>query len=125
MSSWLEYQLLTLTLGGFMVLALVLTELLMRRYQVLPLLFSGMFTIRSRRLYCFECDITDSSLGLGVGHSCRLTLRMVILLVCSYLWQFTVLESETVSGETFPQKQCNLGFDCFTSDVTFNTVITR
>ncbi|KAF4657094.1 hypothetical protein FOZ61_006499 [Perkinsus olseni] len=123
--SWFEYQLLALTLGGAMCVSLVLLEAALRRYHILPLLYNGMFTVKKRRLNCFNIDITDEPMGKGIRSRAKMNLRLTMCIVLSYLWQFCVIDYVINSRGDFPGDECVRGFDCFSSPLSFETVFTR
>ncbi|KAF4674077.1 hypothetical protein FOL47_009756 [Perkinsus chesapeaki] len=111
--------------GGAMCVALALLEAALRKYQILPLLYNGMFTVKKRRINCFNIDITDEPMGKGIRCRAKMNLRLTMCVVLSYLWQFCVIEYVINSQGDFPGKECRSGFDCFSSPLKFETIFTR
>lgn len=120
-----EYQALMLALAGTMLLGLVAIELMMKRYQVLPLLFPGMFTIRERRLYFFDRDVGDVAIAKQLRGQAKLLVRIVLFVTLSYIWQNCVLDTDQTFGVEFPSQQCNRGMDCFAAEIHIRTFFTR
>lgn len=120
-----EYQALMLALAGTMLLGLVAIELMMKRYQVLPLLFPGMFTIRERRLYFFDRDVGDVAIAKQLRGQAKLLVRAVLFITLSYLWQNCVLDTDQTWGVDFPSQQCDRGMDCFAAEIHIATFFTR
>jgi len=123
--SWIEYQALMLCLAGVIFTALSLVEVALNRFQVLPLLFPGMFTVRERRFFFFNFDISDGVIGKRVRAESKMVVRITICLVLSYLWQHCVLETTQQVGNEFPRKACEQGADCFASTLDFATLYSR
>jgi len=120
-----EYQALMLALAGTMLLGLVAIELMMKRYQVLPLLFPGMFSIRERRLYFFDRDVGDVAIAKQLRGQAKLLVRIVLFVTLSYLWQNCVLDTDQLFGVGFPSQQCDRGMDCFAADIHIASFFTR
>ena len=76
MFSYLEYQLVTLGFALCMIASLGTLEIFMRKYQILPLLYNGMFTSRNRRLYCFGTDITSGAGGKMIRRRSKMMVRI-------------------------------------------------
>jgi hypothetical protein len=123
--TYLEYQLMMLCLAGTMCLSLVAIELIMKRYQVLPLLFPGMFSIRGRRLYFFDNDVDDVGMAKKLRGEAKQLMRIVLFVVLSYLWQHCVLATHQSFGKEFPREQCDRDMDCFSSELHVATFFTR
>jgi len=123
--SWIEYQALMLCLAGVICTALFFVEIALSRFQVLPLLFPGMFSVRDRRFYFYNFDISDGGQGKRIRAEAKMVVRMTICLVLSYLWQHCVLETSQQVGTEFPTTQCDIGADCFASDLHFITFFSR
>jgi len=123
--SWWEYQALMLCLAGTMCLGLVAIELTMRRFQVLSLLFPGMFSIRERRLYFFDFDVDDVAIGKRLRAEAKLMVRIVLFVVLSYLWQHCVLDTDQMFGKDFPSDQCDRKMACFSSELDVATFFSR
>jgi hypothetical protein len=123
--TYLEYQLLLLSLVGAMCIAIFLMEFALSRFQVLPLLFPGMFHVRERRFYFFNFDISDGNLGKTIRADAKMLIRMALCLTLSYLWQHCVLESRQQVGTSFPTERCAEKADCFASKFHYNTFFER
>jgi len=108
-----------------MCMALAVTEVVLNRFQVLPLLFPGMLCVRQRRFYFFNFDISDGPLGKTIRAEARMLIRATICVVLSYLWQHLVLETTQVVGGEFPTQMCKERQSCFASDFELQTIITR
>jgi len=123
--SWIEYQALMLCLAGVICTSLFFVEIALNRFQVLPLLFPGMFSVKDRRFYFFNFDISDGVLGKKIRAEAKMACRMTICLVLSYLWQHCVLETTQQVGTEFPKDECLKGADCFASTLHFVTLLSR
>lgn len=123
--SFIEYQALIAALAGIMCLGLGVLEIILNRFQVLPVLFSGMFSVRDRRFYIYDVDISDGPRGKMVRMQAKMLTRVTFCVVLSYVWQHCVLETLQKVGSEFPQEQCDDKFDCFASDLHFLVVFTR
>jgi|Transcript_20694 hypothetical protein len=119
--SYVEYQVMMLSLAGTICASLFIIEIAMRRFQVLPLLFPGMFSIRDRRFYFFNFDISDGTLGKTIRSEAKMLIRITICVVLSYLWEHCVLETVQLVGKSFPKDECDQGHDCFASTLHFVT----
>jgi hypothetical protein len=108
-----------------MCLGIIAIELLMHRLQSLPLLFPGVFSVRERRFYFFELDVTNGTVAEKLRSHAKMLVRMIVVVVLSFLWQHCVISTETVVGTKFPKDQCDKGLDCFASEVHFMTLFTR
>jgi len=120
-----EYTALMLCLAGVICTALFFVELALSRFQVLPLLFPGMFSVRDRRFFYFNFDISDGPRGKSIRAEAKMIVRMTICLVLSYLWQHCVLETSQQVGTDFPKSECEKGADCFASTLHFVTFFNR
>lgn len=123
--SWIEYQALMLALAGLIIVSLFLIEMALNRFQVLPLLFPGMFRVQERRFFFFNFDISDGQLGKSIRAEAKMVVRLTICLVLSYLWQHCVLETSQQVGTDFPKDACGKGADCFASRVHIATFFSR
>lgn len=123
--SFIEYQALILTLACGIVALLVALEVAIRRFQLLPLLYPGMFSVRDRRFYVFDLDISDGPLGKRIRKEAKMLMRMTMCLVLSYLWQHCVMDTYQSYSTQFPREQCDIGFDCFASELHFMTFFNR
>jgi len=123
--SFIEYQALMLCLAGAMVACLFFMEMAMNRFQVLPIMFPGMFRVTERRFFFFNFDISDGNIGKRVRAEAKMLVRATTCLVLSYLWHHCVLETSQQVGTPFPHEQCDAGADCFASDMQFATLFTR
>lgn len=123
--SWIEYQVLMLCLAALLFAAILLVELAVRKFQVLPLTFPGMFTVRERRFFFFHFDISDGHAGKKIRGEAKMIMRITACCVLSYLWQHCVLETMQKVGTEFPSEQCREGHDCFASEFEFLTLLNR
>jgi len=123
--SYIEYQALMLGLAGGTIAALGAVEVALSRFQVLPLIFPGMFSVRERRFYFFSFDISDGAIGKQVRAEAKMLIRISVFLVLSYLWQHCVLETTQQVGTDFPTQQCKEELDCFASELDFVTLFDR
>lgn len=124
--SYLEYQALLFILAAFMCLCLFVVEVSLTRFQVLPLLFPGMFAVRDRRFLFFGFDVSDGVLGKKIRGGAKMLVRLTLCVVLSYLWKMCVVETKQSFGTDFPTTECNDGgWDCFASDLHFVTMFNR
>lgn len=123
--SWIEYQMLMIALAGFICTALFVVEIALNRFQVLPLLFPGMFRVQERRFFFFNFDISDGGLGKSVRAEAKMVVRITLCVVLSYLWQHCALETTQQVGNEFPKTECDKGADCFASPVDLTTFFNR
>eukprot|EP00746_Dinoflagellata_sp_MGD_P004844 gnl/MRDRNA2_/MRDRNA2_109361_c0_seq1.p1 gnl/MRDRNA2_/MRDRNA2_109361_c0~~gnl/MRDRNA2_/MRDRNA2_109361_c0_seq1.p1 ORF type:complete len:376 (+),score=64.01 gnl/MRDRNA2_/MRDRNA2_109361_c0_seq1:186-1313(+) len=121
--TWLEYEGLTLCLGIVICLSLGFVEIGVARFQVLPLMFPGMFEVRQRRMLCYNFDITEGRHGKRIRSAAKAMLRLNVFVVLSYLWQHCVLETQQIIDNKFPAWHCSEGFDCFTTDLHYETLL--
>lgn len=123
--SFLEYQAIVLCLAGTICLGMMAIEVSMSRFQVLPLLLPGVFSIRERRFFFYDIDVTNGALAAKLRSHAKMLARMTLCLVLSYLWQQCVIRTETRVGVKFPHQQCEDNLDCFASEVHFMTLLQR
>jgi len=123
--SYVEYQALMLSLAGFICMGLAVIEVVLNRFQVLPLLFPGIFCVRERHFYFFNFDISDGPLGKMIRAEARMLIRITLCIVLSYLWQHLVLETTQLVGKDFPTKMCEEQQSCFASEFKLQTMINR
>jgi hypothetical protein len=127
MLSYMEYHLVLVGLCGAILFGLGALEFIMRKYQILPLMFNGMFLVRQRRLYCFGTDITTGSEGKRIRGNAKMMVRVNTIIVSLYLWESLVLQTSAVQGMTRATLDLNCAnfSSCFVSEVNFNTVFSR
>lgn len=123
--SYFDYQVLLLCLAGAICMGLMAIEIVLHRFQVLPLLFPGMFTVRERRLFFFTFDISDGQKGKKVRADAKMLIRMTLFIVLSYLWHHCVLSTSQQVGTEFPEAQCAEESICFMSELHVLTMFTR
>eukprot|EP00440_Ansanella_granifera_P064016 gb/GFBE01069403.1/.p1 GENE.gb/GFBE01069403.1/~~gb/GFBE01069403.1/.p1 ORF type:complete len:379 (+),score=94.67 gb/GFBE01069403.1/:1-1137(+) len=123
--SYLEYQALMFFLAICMCLALVMVELGMKRFALLPMLFPGVFSIREKRFFFFDIEVRDVAVGKALRWEATMLTRATTCVVLSYLWEFCVFQTTTQVGTEFPSSQCNKGMDCFASELHFLTFFNR
>lgn len=118
--SYREYQLLTLILIGLMLIALLILEYILRKFNVLQDCFN-IFTFRKKRLLCYDVDITSHPSGRVVRAEAKFCLRVTILMALTYIWTTCVIEQKTYSN-TVPVSDCNNGAKCFVTRLSFDTL---
>jgi len=123
--SFLEYQALMLVLAGGIALGLLTVEFAMKRFQVLAVLFPGMFSIRERKLFFFDFEVKDGALANRLRSQSKALVCMTLCVVMSYLWQKCVLHTTQQVGRKFPSDMCALNMDCFASPLDVTTLLTR
>lgn len=123
--SYLEYQAFMLGLAGLICAGVSIVELAMRRFQVLPILFPGVFTVNARRLYFFSFDISDGVIGKRIRSEARMLIRVSLCVVLSYIWQKCVLETSQQIGREFPRELCKEDSHCFKSALSPKALFTR
>mmetsp|Transcript_85532 Transcript_85532/g.184569 ORF Transcript_85532/g.184569 Transcript_85532/m.184569 type:complete len:384 (+) Transcript_85532:156-1307(+) len=123
--SYIEYQALMLCLASLMVMGMGVIELALNRFQVMPLLFPGMYSVRGRRFYIFDVEVTDTLLARRLHWHTKMVIRMTLFVVLSYLWTHCVMETTQIVGDDFPVNNCHRGDDCFASDLHFLTFYNR
>lgn len=123
--SYLEYQAFMLGLAGLIISGVSVVELAMRRFQVLPILFPGVFTVTCRRLYFFSFDISDGQVGKRIRSEAKMLIRVTLCVVLSYLWQKCVVETSQQIGREFPHELCQADSHCFKSKLSPGTLFTR
>mmetsp|Transcript_6802 Transcript_6802/g.18862 ORF Transcript_6802/g.18862 Transcript_6802/m.18862 type:complete len:381 (-) Transcript_6802:158-1300(-) len=123
--TYAEYQIVMFCLAVVLCLLLGLVEVVLMRFQVLQMFFPGMISINSRRFYFFSFDVSDSPVGKRIRREVRMLVRVTFCVVVSYLWQHCVMENLQTVGKSFPEEECNDGFQCFATDFHFLTLITH
>mmetsp|Transcript_6466 Transcript_6466/g.15338 ORF Transcript_6466/g.15338 Transcript_6466/m.15338 type:complete len:374 (+) Transcript_6466:87-1208(+) len=114
-----------LCLAGIICMGLLAIELTMNRFQVLPLLFPGMFSVRERRFYFFDYLVSNVAEANHLRRQAKMLCRMTLCVVLSYLWQHCVMDTTQQVGREFPRKECNDGKDCYASELHFMTLLSR
>lgn len=123
--SFIEYQATLLLVALLMCAGWAVIELTMNRFQVLTIVFPGMFSVRGRRFFFFDFDVSDKTVGKRLREDAKMILRVTTIMVLAYLWQHCVLETTQIVGTTFPHLQCEQGQDCFASELHIATLINR
>jgi len=123
--SYIEYQAIMLGLAGVMCLSMAMVEISINRFHVLPLLFPGMFTIRNRRLFAYNVDITDGKFGGVLRTEAKVIVRTTLCVSLSYLWQHCVLVTSQDISTEWPSVQCSKGYECFASKMSIVTFFNR
>mmetsp|Transcript_28302 Transcript_28302/g.64093 ORF Transcript_28302/g.64093 Transcript_28302/m.64093 type:complete len:377 (-) Transcript_28302:141-1271(-) len=123
--SYVEYQAFMVALAAIIVVGLLAIEFTMNRFQVLPLLFPGMFSVRERRFYFFDFDVSNGAMAGRLRSHAKTLVRMTLCMVLSYLWQHCVMDTTQRVGTEFPQSQCSEMADCWTSELHFITLLRR
>jgi len=120
-----EYQLLMLCLAGVIGMGVVVMEYAMKRLQVMPVLFPGMFSIREHKFFFFDFEVREVHVAEKLRAQAKMLVRMTLFVVLSYLWQHCVLQTSQSIGTEFPREQCNSEHDCFSSDFHVTTFFNR
>lgn len=123
--SYFEYQAIVLCLAGTICVGMIGIEITMNRFQMLPIIFPGVFSVRERRFYFYEVDVTNGAVAEKLRSHAKMLIRMTLIVVMSYLWQHCVISTETIVGLEFPKEQCDKGYDCFASEVHLMTFFNR
>lgn len=123
--SYLEYQAIMVCLAAIICCGLVAIELTMNRFQVLPLLFPGMFSIRERKFYFFDYLVDNGPMAGRLRSQAKMLMRMTLCVVLSYLWQYCVMDTGQQVGTEFPVQECREEKDCFASNLHFITLFNR
>jgi len=113
--SWIDYQALMLILAAITISTILFVEQTLKSFQVLPLLFPGMFSVSGKRFHFFRHDISGGR-GKKIRGEAKMILRITLIGVLSYLWHHCVIETTQQVGKTFPTAQCEVGQDCFASE---------
>lgn len=119
---FIEYQALMLFLAAAICLGLLTIELAMRRFQVLPVMFPGMFSVRERKFFFFDFEVRDGMVAEQLRWRSKVLIRMTTCVVMSYLWQRCVLETSQQVGKSLV---CEADMDCFASELRISTLLTR
>eukprot|EP00438_Fugacium_kawagutii_P010371 Skav232001 [mRNA] locus=scaffold719:547221:575173:- [translate_table: standard] len=123
--SSLEYQAIMFCLAFAMCLTMAVVEVVMKRFALLPVIFPGVFAIREKRLYFFDIEVKEVSVGKALRWEAMMVMRVTLAVVLSYLWEFCVFESTTNVGREFPVNQCRAGMDCFVTQFQIQTFLSR
>jgi len=102
-----------------------LVEVVMKRFALLPVLFPGVFAIREKRLYFFDIEVNEASVGKALRWEAMMITRLTVIVVLSYLWESCVFQTTTHVGKDFPEDECARGMDCFASELTVQTFLNR
>eukprot|EP00919_Chromeraceae_sp_WS-2016_P005068 GHVR01011979.1.p1 GENE.GHVR01011979.1~~GHVR01011979.1.p1 ORF type:complete len:299 (+),score=47.47 GHVR01011979.1:60-956(+) len=120
MFTYIQYQAFTLLLVCSISVVLLLLEIVMRKYNILPYTF-GAFKVEKRRMYCFSVDITVHKSGREIRKESKMVVRMILILALAFVWELCVVEN-IVSRGSLPLKECGKGMDCFVAPLRFTTV---
>lgn len=74
-------------------------------------------------MLCYNFDITEGKHGKTIRSAAKAMLRLNVFVVLSYLWQHCVLETQQIIDNEFPAWHCAEGFDCFTTDLHYETLL--
>lgn len=123
METWQTYQLYMMSLSIALVLALLGGEFVLRKFEILHVMYNQMLRLKDRQLICFnQFDVTDNA---EVRASTFMMTRLTIVLVVCYIWQFCVLESFVIVGSAFPESLCNPNseFTCYQTAITWDSFL--
>eukprot|EP00429_Kryptoperidinium_foliaceum_P062975 CAMPEP_0176063112 /NCGR_PEP_ID=MMETSP0120_2-20121206/31475_1 /TAXON_ID=160619 /ORGANISM="Kryptoperidinium foliaceum, Strain CCMP 1326" /LENGTH=408 /DNA_ID=CAMNT_0017396683 /DNA_START=46 /DNA_END=1271 /DNA_ORIENTATION=+ len=123
--TFIEYQALMFCLVAGICLGLLVVEFAMRRFQVLPVIFPGMFSVRDRRFFFFDFEVRDGVVAERLRWRCKVLICATLCVVMSYLWQRCVLETVQLVTRNFPHEYCDANMDCFASELHISTVLRR
>ncbi|CAE8626119.1 unnamed protein product [Polarella glacialis] len=123
--SYLEYQFVMLCLACAMCISLGVVELLLKRFQLLPMLFPGVFHIREKHFFFFDMEVRDVRIGKALRWEAMMLTRVTFCVVLSYLWEHCVIQTTQRVGNEFPVSECLEGFDCFASELAYTTIFNR
>jgi len=123
--SSLEYQAIMFSLAFAMCVTMAIVEVVMKRFALLPVIFPGVFAIREKRLYFFDIEVKEVTVGKALRWEAMMTMRVTLAVVLSYLWEFCVFQSTTSVGRAFPLQQCESGMDCSVAEFEIQTFISR
>lgn len=123
--SSLEYQAIMFCLAFAMCVTMAIVEVIMKRFALLPVIFPGVFAIREKRLYFFDIEVKEVTVGKALRWEAMMIMRVTLAVVLSYLWEFCVFQSTTHVGRAFPSEQCQSGMDCFVTELEIQTFISR
>lgn len=121
--TWSTYQLYMMSLSIALVLALLGGEFVLRKFEILHVMYNQMLRLKDRQMICFnQFDVTNNS---EVQSSTFMMTRLTIVLVVCYIWQFCVLESFVIVGSTFPEVLCNPNsvFTCFQTEIGWDSFL--
>ncbi|CAK9077331.1 Hypothetical protein SCF082_LOCUS39145 [Durusdinium trenchii] len=104
---------------------MAIVEVVMKRFALLPVLFPGVFAIREKRLYFFDIEVKEVTIGKALRWEAMMIMRVTLAVVLSYLWEFCVFQSTTHVGRDFPSEECDSGMDCFSTQLEIQTFISR
>jgi hypothetical protein len=112
-----------MSLSILLVIALVVGEVLLRKFDILHVIYNQMLRLKDRRLICFnQFDVTDNREVTGPT---LMMTRLTIVLVLCYIWQFCVLESYFYVGSVFPDSLCHSlsEFSCFQTPMRWDSFL--
>ena len=120
--TWTTYQLYMMGLSISLFVLLVLTEVVLRRFDVLHVIYNQMLKLKHRKLIFFNSiDVTENHVIIG---PCFMITRLTVILCISYLWQFCVIESYTSNDSAYPTKYCSeTDFYCFQTKLDWGAFI--
>lgn len=124
-TTYLEYQGLLFCLALVMCIIFGLMELVMKRFQILPMFFPGMFSIREKKFYFFDIEVRDIHVGKKLRWESMMLARLAICVVLAYVWEHVVISSSTQVTQNFPLQECAAGYDCFISKIQVLTLLSR
>jgi hypothetical protein len=117
--TWTTYQLYMMGLSISLFGLLILTEIVLRRFDVLHVIYNQMLKLKHRKLIFFNSiDITENHVIIG---PCFMVTRLTVILCICYLWQFCVIESYSSTDSGFPTKYCSeTDFYCFQTELEWS-----
>jgi ABC-type multidrug transport system fused ATPase/permease subunit len=119
--TWVAYQLWMMGLSLTLFVALMAAEFVIRKLDVLHSIYGQMLKLRNRKLLFYNVvDVTDNDI---VVWNASMAMRLNVILVISYLWQFCVIESYSVTNGGFPSTYCGetKPYSCFQAALKWDT----
>lgn len=119
--TWTTYQWYMMGLSILLILGLLGTEVFLRKFDVLHVIYNQMLREKEMKLICFnKFDVTNNE---RVVSSLYMMTRLTLILIFSYIWQFCVIESYTLTDQGFPDEFCysGSGFHCFQTPLSWGS----
>ena len=120
--TWTTYQLYMMGLSITLFAVLILTEIVLRRFDVLHVIYNQMLKLKHRKLIFFNSiDISENHVIIA---PCFMVTRLTVILCICYLWQFCVIESYSSTNSGFPTKYCSeTDFYCYQTRLQWSAFV--
>lgn len=117
-NSILSYHLLSLVLSVAIIIGLVVIEWSVRSFDLTTIAFNTMFKVTSRRLRCFNVDVTLTPESRTIQTACKWVLWIATAAILCFLWQSCFLFQQTLSLSKRPDSSklealCDAGLMCW------------